>query len=233
MRFYIVAPNALLSCKCIVNMLYNFCQKCSRASGRVKNLYFVDFSFIPLLVHCFYFGFTCICQSLRQIKLGFQNVINGTHDKINHRCRRIPDTASLTQFRVVFTQERFIKMDNRGFRLRLFSITFQYFSHIASQENISQTIYHPFDTVVNIGACNISEQFSQKRIGFGNEFCRFLAAESIRRRVVQSGGKHAVGYGLSINICKSFGGNIVNKYFFECFFLFSQRTVFIFIFITC
>src|SRR5690606_12186306 len=76
------------------------------------------------------------------------------------------------------------------------------------------------------------KQLSQKRIRFRNEFSCFLSAKGWQSRVVQTSGKHSVSNGLSINVCKTLWGDVVNQNLFKSQHLVFQRTVFVICFIT-
>ena len=121
--FDVLAPDALLALKLLVNMLDDLGQEGTGPGSRIQYLYFMNFLVRPAVSGFrtligklgieLYRGFAGIGQSLRQIELGFQKVIYRAHDKIDYRLGRIPDAAAFPEFRVVFGQKGFVKMDNR------------------------------------------------------------------------------------------------------------------------
>src|SRR5690606_36292281 len=143
------------------------------------------------------------------------NIIYRPNDEIYNGLRSEPNASCFAQFWVVFTQESFVKMDGGVFHFGGFPVGFQNFFHITSQENIHQTIYNPFNPVVNVRSGNVAKQFSQKRTRFRNEFSCFLSAKGWQSRVVQTSGKHSVSNGLSINVCKTLWGDVVNQNLFK------------------
>src|SRR5690554_1800470 len=124
-------------------------------------------------------------------------------------------------------------MNNRVFHFGGFPIVLQNFFYVTRQEDFRKVFYYPFNSVVNIWTCNVAKEFSQKRIGFWNQFSRFLSAKIIQSWVVQTSRKHSVSNGLSVNVCKTLWRNVVNQNLLESQHLFFQRTVFLIFFITC
>lgn len=126
MRVYILAPQALLTFKSVVDVLDGGSQKSAGSGGGIQYLYFVYG-----LVHGFHTGgfifasafdyrhvnfnggFAAIRQARRQAKVGFKEIIHCTDDKINHGFRGIPNAPAFPEAGVVFGQEGFIKVNNR------------------------------------------------------------------------------------------------------------------------
>src|SRR5690554_6750600 len=102
-------------------------------------------------------------------------------------------------------------MDNRVFHFGGFPIILQNFFYVTRQEDFRKVLNYPFNSVVNVWSCNVAKEFSQKRIGFWNQFSCFLSAECLQSRVVQTSCKHSVSNGLRINVCKTLWCNIVNQ----------------------
>lgn len=126
--FYIAAPGALHVAEAgVVNMLDDFREKGAGAGCRVKDLDAVDFLFFGfgdgfcLLPAAFfqglhlyiYRGFGGVCQPVGNAELAFENVVHGSHDKVDHRLRGVPNAPALAQLWVVLRQKGFVKMDNR------------------------------------------------------------------------------------------------------------------------
>ena len=152
MVFHVITPQSFLSRKLLVNMFDGFRQKCSRTRGRVKNLYFMDFLFgfkvlfglaVIILWLNFHRSFRSIGKSLGQIKFCFQDFIHRPNNEIHYGLWRVPNPTSFAECRVLFTQEVFVKVNDRVFHALRFAVVFQDFRHIASQENIYQIVHNP------------------------------------------------------------------------------------------
>ncbi len=202
--FHVAAPRALHTLKPgVVNVFDHFGQKSSRAGCRVENLHLVYF-LVNLFVArfgavvfglraAFNFGFAGVGNAVGQVEFGFQNIVNRPHNKVYHRFGRVPNAAAFAQFWVVFRQKRFVKMNNRVLSLGRFSKVLQQRFYIGCPENIGEVVHRGFNALVNVVSGYILKKFPQKRIGFWNEFGRFVPAEILKGRVVQPGGKHTVG----------------------------------------
>ena len=82
-------------------------------------------------------------------------------------------------------------------------------------EHIDKRVDHPIDTNIEIVTGNVLKEFTQKGIRQRNQFRRSLPGEDRVRFIVQFCGEHALGNGLSVNVRKLFGLNIVEQHFAE------------------
>ena len=83
--FDIVAPDALLAFEAFVDLFYDFSQEGSGAGGGVEDLYAVDFLLdqFALLVD-FDLGFGGVGQSLREVEIGLEDVVDGPDDEVDY-----------------------------------------------------------------------------------------------------------------------------------------------------
>src|SRR5688572_21386226 len=141
----IVAPYPLLSLKLRMDLSDNFCKKSTCTCCRIQNLHFVYF-FLYLLSLLIYLDldFRGIGQSLWQIKFCLEDIIHCTNDEIDYRMRSIPHPTCLAQFRIILTQESFIKVNDRIFCLGRPAVVFEDILNITCEENLDEIIYDPF-----------------------------------------------------------------------------------------
>ena len=148
---------------------------------------------------------------MRQAEFALKQVIYGADDEFDDRRGRVPNAPAFAEFWVIRGEKSFVEMNHRIGLLRRLREMLEQRVDIRRPKDFREVVHRRFDALVNLFQQNILKQFAQKRVGFGDEFRRFLARERIRRRIMQSRRKEAVGEGLRVQIGELLWREVVNQ----------------------
>ena len=88
-------------------------------------------------------------------------------------------------------------------------------------------IHDPLDAVVDFGTGDVSEEFTQERVGFRDQFGGFLPAEVLQSGIVKPCREHAVRDGLRVHVGEAFRSDVMDQDLLKGVHLVFQRAVFL------
>ena len=95
-------------------------EKCTSSGRRIEDLDSMSFDclsfsssfFVIFLEFLLYFDLAGICESLREVEVSFQNIVNRSDDELDHWCRCIEHSSCHTKCRVIFSEEVLVEVDH-------------------------------------------------------------------------------------------------------------------------
>ncbi|OQC53704.1 MAG: hypothetical protein BWX54_02367 [Verrucomicrobia bacterium ADurb.Bin018] len=218
----------------VPNMADDLRQKGAGATGRVEELDLVEGAldeFVPAAAGGIAFDRHrfdhrgVVGKARGQPKTGFENLVNGAHDKPDDGLGRVIDPAAFAQGRIIGGEEGFIEVHEGVFLRGGLAEIGQDVLEVHGAEDFHEVIHHPRDAVVEVHRGNRTKQIAEEGIGLGHEGGSFLAGKVVGGGVVEAGCEHAVGDGLGVNIREGFRVEIMQQNLLEGGQLLLQRVV--------
>src|SRR5690554_6266031 len=166
MLFNVIVPETSLTFKTLMDLLNSSSKEGPGSGSWVQNLNPVNF-LVNLLLSLsinLNFGFTGISQSHREVELLLQNIVYSSNNEINYWLRSVPNTSRLFEFRIIFTKEGFIKMNNRVVLFCGLTEVFEDGSNISRPKHISKRINNPVDSFIKIIPGKIGRASCRERV---------------------------------------------------------------------
>lgn len=177
---HIARPHTRLTTHLGIDISDNLIKKCPSSCGRIEDLdtmcldhfrFSLSF-FIVFLDISLDLDLARISESLREMKVRLQNIIDRSYNELHHRSRRIENSPLHTEVTIIFTEEILIEMNHWIMRLLLIDSVHELL-HFCMRKYPTELIDDIFETLLITFSCDMIEESAQEGIRFRDEVTSF------------------------------------------------------------